>query len=118
MEVDNLHIHVHVYPDPAVTQALHRIEERLQEVFEEVDDLEEMGAIQLADISNITRVVEENSDVQASAIVLLGQLSQLIRDNATDQAALNSLADQLDAQQDELAAAVVANTPQAPEPPA
>jgi len=63
------------------------------------------------DLNRLTAAVERDNTVNQSAITLLNNLSQLIRDNATDPAALNALADQLDAQQQALADAVTANTP-------
>lgn len=71
----------------------------------------------MADLSRLQAEVEENSDVVASAATLLGQLSQLIRDNATDEAALLALADDLDTNNAALAAAVATNTPDAPTEP-
>lgn len=70
-----------------------------------------------ADLTRLTAAVERDETVNASAITLLNQLSQLIRDNANDPAALAALADRLDAQQQALADAVVANTPAAPPTP-
>lgn len=69
-------------------------------------------AIQMADLSAITSEVQQNGDAVDSAVALLGNLAQQIRDNATDQDALNALAAELDAKGNELAEAVVANTPQ------
>jgi len=65
------------------------------------------------DLTRLTAAVERDKTVNESAVTLLTQLSQMIRDNANDPAALNALADQLDAQQQALADAVVANTPAA-----
>lgn len=70
-----------------------------------------------ADLARLTAAVERDETVNQSAITLLNSLSQLIRDNADDPAALNALADKLDAQQQQLADAVVANTPAAPPTP-
>lgn len=58
------------------------------------------------------------TSAENSAITLLGQLSQLIRDNAEDPTALNKIADDIDANTTAIAAAVVANTPATPTPPA
>lgn len=57
-------------------------------------------------------VAAENT-VIASAVTLLSQLGDLIRNNAGDPDALNALADDIDAQKSALAAAVEANTPMA-----
>jgi hypothetical protein len=56
------------------------------------------------------------TNVSASAIALIGGLAQAIRDNAEDPAALNELADQIDADASGLAASVTENTPVATAP--
>lgn len=70
-----------------------------------------------ADLTKITSEVAETRTVVESAVVLLDELGQLIRDNADDPAALRALADDLDSQQAALAAAVAANTPSVPTDP-
>jgi hypothetical protein len=65
----------------------------------------------------LTASVAALTSAEKSAVALLGQLAQLIRDNSSDPAALNKLADDIDADTAEIAAAVVANTPATPEPP-
>lgn len=70
----------------------------------------------MADLDNITAEVNENTSVVQSAITLLGNLSALITSLKNDPAALQALANQLDANSQQLAAAVVANTPAAPAP--
>jgi len=70
------------------------------------------------ELAEVQREVTETGTVMESATVLLGQLSTLIRDNATDPTALRKLATDLDAQQQALASAIVANTPAAAPPPA
>lgn len=67
----------------------------------------------MLDLKRMTAAVEAGKTVDESATTLLGQLAQLVRDTAGDPAAVNALADQLEAQQASLAAAVVANTPAA-----
>jgi hypothetical protein len=64
-------------------------------------------------VDRIESEVAEAKSVAQSAIALLGGLSQQIRDNAQDPAKLTALADELDANNAALAAAVVANTPSA-----
>lgn len=68
----------------------------------------------MADLSALTREVQENGEVAASAVALINGLAQQIRDAAGDQAALDALAADLDAQAGPLADAVAANTPGAP----
>lgn len=67
----------------------------------------------MADLTALTAAVTNNTTVDESAIALLNQLGDLIRQNATDPAALAALADQLDSESANLAAAVTANTPAA-----
>lgn len=64
-----------------------------------------------AALDRLTAEVAETKDAVDSAVTLIAGLAQQIRDNATDPAALNALADQLDADQAEIAAAVTENTP-------
>jgi hypothetical protein len=66
------------------------------------------------DLTRLEAAVERDTTVNQSAITLLAQLSQLVRDTAGDPARVNALADALDAQQQALADAVQANTPAAP----
>lgn len=74
-------------------------------------------------VSGMEAQVSENTDVTASASALLDQLAQIIRDNATDPAALAALADRITSASGAeassnaaLAAAVSANTPATPAP--
>jgi hypothetical protein len=59
----------------------------------------------------ITAQVTANTTVIGSAIVLIGQLSDLISSLKDDPVALQALADQLKAQDDALAASLVAHAP-------
>lgn len=65
-------------------------------------------------LDKIRAEIAENKDAVESTKALLTTLAQQIRDNATDQDALESLAAQLDSQNAELAAAVTENTPFTP----
>lgn len=66
-----------------------------------------------AEIDRLTASVTALTTVDDSLVALVGNLAQLIRDNAADPAALNSLADKLDAESAKVAAAVTDNTPAA-----
>jgi hypothetical protein len=68
----------------------------------------EQGVTMSAELDRLTTEVAETKAGVASAIRLIQGLAQQIRDNATDPVALNALADDLDAQQKDLADAVVA----------
>lgn len=65
-------------------------------------------------LEKLTNEVSETGNAVDGAVALLNDLSQRIRDNSDDPAALAKLADDLDAQQRKLAEAIVANTPLAP----
>jgi chromosome segregation ATPase len=69
-----------------------------------------------SDLDRIETEVSEMSDAVEGAVRLLSDLSSLIRDNVNDPARLKKIADDLDAKQQELAEAILANTPAA-EPP-
>jgi predicted nucleic acid-binding Zn-ribbon protein len=64
-----------------------------------------------AALDKIATEIAQNNEVIDSAMTLIESLAEEIRANITDQAALNALADQLDANSEKLADAVAANTP-------
>lgn len=73
------------------------------------------------DLTRLTTEVEETRTVIDGAVALITNLAQLLRDAAGSPdvtTEVNALADQLDAKQAELAAAIEANTPAAEPPPA
>lgn len=67
-----------------------------------------------AELDRLTTEVAETKTAAQSAITLIAGLAQQIRDLKTDPAALAALADSLDADQAEIAAAITANTPSEP----
>ncbi len=67
--------------------------------------------IMSAELDRLTAEVAESRTAVDSVLALVAGLAQQIRDNATDPAALTALADSLDQQQADIAAAVTANTP-------
>lgn len=70
------------------------------------------------ELDRLTQEVADTKSSVDSVIALVEGLAQQIRDSVNDPAALNALADELDAQQGRIAAAVSANTPTPPaEPP-
>lgn len=76
-----------------------------------------IGAFCMSDaLTRLRGSVAALTNVSASAIALIGGLAQAIRDNAEDPAALNELADQIDADASGLAASVTENTPVATAP--
>lgn len=110
-------IHVHVQPDEKLIRKLDEIKQVLEEILAALGRVEQSEEAQMADLAQLQQEVSENGDAVASAVALLGALSQQIRDAGTDPAALADLANQLDAQSSALAQAVVENTPADPNAP-
>ncbi len=65
------------------------------------------------ELDRLTQAVADEKTVTASAIALMTNLSQRIRDNADNPTALAALADELDANKAALAQAIIDNTPAA-----
>jgi len=95
----NAVIHMHQEPD------------RTDLILQRLADLHSQGEAMSAELDRLTAEVAETKTVIDSALVLIRSIPQLIRDAGTDPAALKALADELDAKQAELAAAVTENTP-------
>lgn len=93
-----------------------RLDPDTQKQFDRIEAQTERLASMALDLSRLSAEIAENNDAISSAVTLLNQIAQELRDAAGNQAAVNALADQLDTQSNNLAAAVVANTPSAPEP--
>ena len=68
-----------------------------------------------ADLSKIKTEVEQLGDVVDSVVTMLSSLAEEVRSAAPTQEALNELAAAIEAQKQELAAAVAANTPADPD---
>lgn len=89
--------------------------------FKSLDDVaESLGVIlrklnsMSAELDRLTKEVEENGTAVDSLITLVTGLADEIRRLKDDPAKLAKLADELDAKQAAIAAAVTANTPDAP----
>ena len=91
----------------AINSRLTSIEDRLRYV-------ETRSTHMSAAIDKIRAEIAENKDLVASTKALVSGLAQQIRDAKGDEEALEALASDLDAQNDELAAAVTENTPFTP----
>ena len=66
-----------------------------------------------ADLTTLQAQVQANTDAEASAVLLLTKLSDMLKAVATDPVKVQALADQLKASADALGASIVANTPSA-----
>jgi hypothetical protein len=98
-------------------QSLHRRLDAIDRKLAILTRLETTMSQELVDkITALTDKVSAVETVDASAVTLLQGLSQMVKDLGTDPdpAAVQALADRLDAATASLAAAVTANTPAAP----
>lgn len=100
----DIKLQVELVYDEKVVRLLDQIDKKLNRI------LTNQGEV-MADLSALQAEVSENGDAVASAVSLLGSLSQAIKDAGTDPEALAELTSQLDANTNALAEAVVANTP-------
>lgn len=105
---------VYIQTSPELMQMLHRIDYHLVLIGQQLGAVIEQGEQEMADLSALAGEIAENTDAVNSASALLTQLSNELRANATDPAAIQALADQLDANNQALSDAVAANTPAAP----
>lgn len=94
--------------------SLRRVERGLDDIRTQLKRMEKSMS---ASLDRLKEEVAENNTLIGSVTTLLSELSERIRENAEDPVALNALANDLDAQNAALAAAVEANTPTAPAPP-
>src|SRR5687768_15277925 len=88
-----------------------------RKVLEQLNLINSKISTMTPELQRLTNEVTEVKTVNQSAITLLQSLSTLIRESIDNKAALNALADSLDTDTNELAAAVTANTPSENEPP-
>lgn len=77
----------------------------------ELQKLTVQGENIMVKLDALTAQVTKNTEVEASAIVLLNGLSAQISELKNDPVALQALSDKLAGSSDALAAAIVANTP-------
>lgn len=76
-----------------------------------LQDILNKEIIIMANLDALTAQVKANTEIEASAIVLLQGLAAKLAEIATDPVAVAALAEELKVSADALAAAVVANTP-------
>ena len=90
------------------------INHKLEHQHEMLHQIKEGMIHMSAALDRITAEVAETKTAVASVLTLVAGLAEQIRNNAEDPVALNALADDLDAAQADIAAAVAANTPTPP----
>jgi GTP1/Obg family GTP-binding protein len=87
-----------------ILQELYRVHAKLETIMAAIDDLK----------ASVARVTEQDQAIITLCTTLSQQLKDALASN--DTAAIEDIANQLGAQADQVAAAVQANTPQAPTP--
>lgn len=91
-----------------------RIDHKLDRAQNSLENLAIGDLIMSAELDALTSQVTNNTDVEASAVQLLTNIAQQIRDAGVDRTKLTTLATNLETSRAALAAAVVANTPPTP----
>jgi hypothetical protein len=94
-----------------------RIERKLDEIMRGINALKRQqnrhGVKIMADLSRITASVAANGTVIGSAVTLIEQIAEALRNVSSDQGAIDALASDLETQAAALSAAIVQNTPAA-----
>jgi DNA repair ATPase RecN len=86
---------------------------KLDAIIRRLDSLEKKEEAMSKELDILAAQVAANTDLVESAIVLLNQLADLLKQYANDPAKILALADELQKRDDELAAALQDNTPAA-----
>jgi tRNA A37 threonylcarbamoyladenosine dehydratase len=98
------------------------LHEKLDAILRRLAQLKELltkeGTFIMSAIDDLTTQVAANTTVEQSAITLIQGLADALKAAGTDPVKLAALATQLKTSQTALAAAITANTPAAPPPPA
>ena len=92
------------------------VDKKMDDLLSRLKILTKQGVQIVKELDDLEVQVKANTDAEQSAIVLLNQLHDLIVAAGTDPAKLKALADSLARSANDLAAAVVANTPAGPTP--
>jgi len=103
MRID-LHCHIEIPPE---------VLDRLDGLSRKLDLVLKSEIYMSKELDDLTAQVKSNSEVEASALTLINGIAARITAASTDPAALKALTDELKAKDDQLAAAVTANTPAA-----
>ena len=87
---------------------------KLDTIIARLNRIERKEQTIMAELDTLTAQVQANTDVENSALVLINGIAARIAAAGADPVALKKLSDSLKTSADALAAAVVANTPDAP----
>jgi hypothetical protein len=94
-----------------VLKRLDALEAKFGQLLALVSSMLKLEKIMSQELDNLATQVKANTDAEQSAVTLLGNLSDLIKQAGTDPAKLQQLTTDLDASKQKLAEAIVANTP-------
>lgn len=108
--VRQMRIDVYIHTDPD------RVPPWAVELKQMIGRVLQKQVAEMALLDDLEAKVEQVRTVEDSAVTLLQQLSQALKDAGTDPARLQAIIQKLDADQTALAEAVVANTPAAATP--
>lgn len=95
----------------SVQSGIEKLDRKLEHEHELLHNIKERLEAMSTELDRLTTEVAEIKTVTKSAAALLRRLATIIRDNANNPAALTALADELNAEEQDLAAAVVESTP-------
>lgn len=97
-----------------LTERLHQLERTIDHRFDRLENFLNSKFNHMAnELDNLKAAAARETSLEQSAIVLLQNLSSMLK-SAPDMAAVQTIADQLNANADSLTAAITANTPAAP----
>jgi chromosome segregation ATPase len=91
-----------------------RIEAKIDSLTAAVAAITQKGDAMSVQLDNLKAAVQRNSDLEASAVQLIQGLATQLEAIKDDPVAIQALADELKAKDDDLAAAITQNTPPAP----
>jgi hypothetical protein len=116
-EVMRLDIYLHSGDTASRTPAwMAGLQAQIGELKALIGQILQKQVIQMALLDDLEAKVEQVRSVEDSAVLLLQQLSQALKDAGTDPARLQAIIQKLDNDQTTLAAAIVQNTPAAATP--
>ena len=102
-----VHLHIHDSSVGATT------DQKLDKVLALLTTVVSQEKTIMADLTALEAEVQKNTDVEASAVVLIQGIAQQLKDAGTDVVKLDALRAKLSDSADALSAAITANTPAA-----
>ena len=109
IKISDIHVHLHIKPDPEVRA-------RLDDILDQLGLVVSTQETMMAAIDDLQAAVAAEDTVIDSAITLIQGIPALIAAAGVDPARLAALQSDITAKSSALAAAVAANTPAAPTP--